>query len=62
MIALAVVVVCALLLAVILTVALGAASEERPAIPPDVMARIDATLPRDQETERWLANRAEMRS
>lgn len=30
-------------------------------VPDDVMARIDATLPRSQETERWLATRDELR-
>jgi len=46
-----------------LTRLLGKAAEERrPSIRPDVMARIDATLPRSQEQERWLKNREEMRS
>jgi len=57
------VVLVALLIAMVLTWALGpAVGERRPVIRPDVMERIDATLPRSQAQERWLANREEMRS
>ncbi len=63
MIGVVLVVVMALLIATVLTWALGPAAEERrPVIPSDVQARIDATLPRSQEAERWLENQKEMRS
>jgi hypothetical protein len=59
----ALVVLAALLVATVLTWALGPAAEERrpPVIRPEVQARIDATLPRSQEQERWLANREDLR-
>ncbi len=61
MIGVVLVVLVALLIATVLTWALGpVAAERRPRIRPDVMERIDATLPRSQEQERWITNRKDL--